>query len=179
MQVEFWLPLQISLMADYFNISDLMGNGRRDELRFLCEKRLAAKYHNACVELGSHDSLQPWDERFVALNFADQRSLDILDDYYQAWNHSNRTRAHMIVMPDLYEGKPVLNEHICNWYLYSIEEFLGNDLQGHIAIPQGADEDSPTGLQVREYMVYSDEGMIGMYPGTNLFPDSPRLQRIE
>jgi len=177
-QTEFWLPLQISLMADYFSISEMLRDGRRDGLKFLCEKNLAAKFYNACIELGGEASLKIRDERYAEMIFSDEKSMDILDSYYQSWNHVSRTQLYMIAMPNIFEGKAEVNNHLCNWYLYSIEEFLANDLKGQIAIPYGANDDSPSGLDVREFMVYSDKGMTGLYPGTYLFPDSPRLQRI-
>lgn len=171
MSEAFHQVLGLSVMADYFNISYLRGNGRGYDLNFLCMKSIGPQFASVCAGLGAR--CQGWeceeDERYFWIEFQTADDKDKVDDYFSQFNANNRKIA-LIAMPDLYEGTDTVKPDLCDWYLAAIEEFIAGDFRSNIAIPMGASDDDPA---VRMFMVYGAEGMVGLYPGPQIFQNSP------
>ena len=171
MSEAFYRVLGLSVMADYFNISYLRGNGRGYDLNFLCMKSIGPQFASVCAGLGAR--CQGWeceeDERYFWIEFQTGGDKDKVDDYFSQFNANNRKIA-LIAMPDLYEGTDTVKPDLCDWYLAAIEEFIAGDFQSKIAIPMGVSDDDPA---VRMFMVYGSEGMVGLYPGSQIFQNSP------
>ena len=167
----FLHALGLSVMADYFNLSFLRGNGRGYDLNFMCMKSIAPQFANVFAGLGAR--CQGWvceeDPRYGWIEFKTGDDKDKVDDYFSQFNASNR-KAALIAMPDLYEGSDTLKPDLCDWYLAAIEDFIAGDFRSKFAIPMGVSEDDPT---VRMFMVYKPEGMMGLYPGPQIFKNSP------
>jgi hypothetical protein len=167
----FYQVLGLSALADYFNTTYLRGNGRGHGLNFLCMKSIAPQLANIFEGLGAR--VQGWDytedARYCWLEFQTEDDKDKVDDYFSQFNANNRKLA-LIAMPDLYEGKEKANPELCDWYLAAIEEFIAGDLRSPLAIPMGVSDSDAT---VRMFMVYKSEGMVGLYPGPQIFKNSP------
>lgn len=172
--IEFWIPLQISLMSDYFLISGMMNTGRRNDLRFICDKTFSSKYSNLFHEFGIKTESFSYDETDMFFVFQSKEDEEKIEDYYQDWNLSTR-KQYMIISPDIYEGKSNINTHLCSAYFGLIEDFSKNDLQGYIQIPAGP---SDSHSNVRDFVVYNDQGMVGTYAGSELFED-PAFYRLD
>lgn len=171
MSETFLQVLGLSVIADYFSISYLRGNGRGHDLNFLCMKSIGPQFANVFAGLGAR--FEGWeckeDERYGWFAFQTSGDKDKVDDYFSQFNANNRKNA-LIAMPDLYEGTDTVKPYLCDWYLSAIEQFIVDDFQSNIAIPMGVSEDDAT---VRMFMVYKPEGMVGLYPGTQIFRNSP------
>lgn len=171
MSDEFYQVLGVSVLADYFSISYLRGNGRGYDLNFLCMKSIAPHFANIFKGLGA--SFQGWeyeeDARYCWLEFQSEDDKDLVDDYFSQFNLNSRKLA-MIAIPDLYEGTDKAKPELCDWYLHAIEEFIVGDLQSPLAIPFGVSDNDAA---VRVFMVYNKKGMVGLYPGPQIFENSP------
>lgn len=171
MSEAFLQVLGLSVMADYFNLSFLRGNGRGYGLNFLCMKSIASHFANVFSGLGAR--CEGWDceedARYGWIEFQTEEDKDKVDDYFSQFNAINRKTA-LIAMPDLYEGTDRVKPYLCDWYLGAIEEFIAGDFRSKIAIPMGVSDQDPT---VRMFMVYKPEGLVGLYPGPQIFRDSP------
>lgn len=170
MSDNFYQTLGVSVLADYFNTSYLRGNGRGYDLNFLCMKSIASQFANFFQGLGAR--FQGWDceedSRYCWLQFETEDDKDKVDDYFSQFNHNNRRLA-MIAMPDLFEDSNEAKPELCDWYLGAIEEFIAGDFRSPLAIPLGVSDSDAT---VRMFMVYNSEGMVGLYPGTQIFKNS-------
>ena len=171
MSEAFLQVLGLSVMADYFNLSFLRGNSRGYDLNFLCMKSIAPQFANVFAGLGAR--CKGWeceeDARYGWIEFKTDDDKDKVDDYFSQFNAINRKTA-LIAMPDLYEGTDRVKPDLCDWYLAAIEEFIAGDFRSRIAIPMGVSDHDPT---VRMFMVYKPEGMVGLYPGPQIFKNAP------
>jgi TPR repeat protein len=162
----------IALMADYFNISYLVNNSRAQNLYFLVPEPMREYYDNFYSELGvnfSFEIVKESPEKFAWLVFDSEKDKEIVEDYYEAFNFHNR-RNEMISFPDIYEGKKDPQDDVCGWYLDAIESFFKNNFESKLPIPFGICEDDPN---ERMFMLYSENGMIGLYKGSQIFKNSP------
>lgn len=80
---EFWIPLQISLMSDYFLISGMMNTGRRDNLRFICDKTFSSKYSNLFNEFRIKTESFSYNEMDMFFVFQSKEDEEKIEDYYQ------------------------------------------------------------------------------------------------
>ena len=162
----------IALMADYFNISYLVNNSRAQNLYFLVPEPMWEYYDNFYKELGvkfSFGEVKENPENFAWLVFNSPKDKEIVEDYYEAFNLHNR-KNEMISFPDIYEGKKDPQDDICGWYLGAIESFFKNNFETKLPIPFGISEDDPN---ERMFMLYSENGMTGLYKGSQIFQNSP------
>jgi TPR repeat protein len=162
----------IALMADYFNISYLVNNSRAKDLYFLVPEPMWEYYNDFYKELGvnfSFGDVKENPEEFAWLVFDSAKDKEIVEDYYDAFNFNNR-RNEMISFPDIYEGKKDPQNEVCGWYLGAIESYFRNNFESKIPIPMGICEDDPS---ERVFMLYSENGMIGLYKGSQIFQNSP------
>lgn len=171
MSDTFLQTLGLSLMADYFNISFLRGNGRGDGLHFLCMKSIGPHFASVFAGLGAR--CQTWecseDARYCWVEFETGDDRDKVDDYFSQFNATNRKNA-LIAVPDVYEGTATVKPDLCDWYLAAIEEFVAGDFRSTIAIPMGVSDDDSV---IRMFMVYKSQGMVGLYEGPQIFKNSP------
>ena len=170
MKFEFFNCLGLALIADYYQTSFQMTNGRGYDLNLLVPKSIGEQFGNIFKNLGSDFNSFDCDEdpNYFWIEFAtvlDKRKVDV---YFQDFNLTHRQNA-MIALPNLYEGSREVNEKLCEWYLKVIEGYLRDDFKGRIAIPFGVDESN---TNERIFMAYDDKGMKGLFKGSTIFKKS-------
>lgn len=167
----FLMQFGIALMADYFNLSYLVNNSRAKDLYFLVPQPMWEHYGDFYEVLGvnfSFRAVKENPEKFAWLEFDSKKDKEIVENYYEAFNLHNR-KNEMIVLPDVYEGKKDIQDEVCGWYLNAIESFFKNNFESKLPIPFGICEGDPT---ERMFMLYSENGMIGLYKGSQIFQNS-------
>ncbi len=173
MNNTFQNALGLSLLADYYNVSFLMENGRGYDCNFLVPKSIGAQFANVIKSLDCNFTGYECDEdsNLFWLEFETEMDKSKADDYFQSFNHTHRVNL-MIANTDVYEGKPEPVQYLCGWYLDEIERFLAEDMKGVICIPQGISEGNSF---EREFMVYDESGMKGLHKGSSLF-QNPKIR---
>jgi hypothetical protein len=170
MSDEFFRVLGLSLMADYFNVRQLSST-HKSELDFLCKKTIFEHFTNVFDGLGAkhilHECSQ--DQSYLWITFKSDQDKDLVDDYFTNFNHFNRKNS-LIALPNLYEGSSNVNIEICAYYLRAIEAMIESDFKSKIAIPFGISEYDEN---VRQFMLYDENRMLGLYKGTDIFKNSP------
>lgn len=163
----FQNALGLSLLADYYHVSFLMENGRGYDCNFLVPKSIGAQFANVIKSLDCNFTGYECEEdsNYFWLEFETEMDKSKADDYFQSFNFTNRANL-LIANADVYEGKLEPNQYLCGWYLEEIEKFLAGDMKGKIAVPQGVSEVSS---HEREFMVYDENGLKGLYIGSFLF----------
>lgn len=170
MSNEFFRVLGLSLIADYYNVRQISST-HGSELDFLCKKTIASHFSNVFDGLGARHSVFDCtqDDRYFWFTFDSSQDKELADDYFTNFNHFNRKNA-MIAMPDLYEGASSVNIEICAYYLAAIEAMIENDFKSNIAIPFGI---SDYNKKIRQFMLYDEKRMLGLYKGTDVFKNDP------
>jgi hypothetical protein len=170
MSDDFFRVLGLSLMADYFNVRQL-SNTHKSELDFLCKKTIFEHFTNVFDGLGANHELYECsqDDSYLWITFKSDQDKDLVDNYFTNFNHFNRKNS-MIVIPDLYEGSSSVKIEICSYYLRAIEAMIESDFKLNIAIPFGISEDDES---LRQFMLYDENKMLGLYKGTVIFKNSP------
>ena len=166
MSGELYNVLGLALVADYFNVSYLRDNGRGNGLDFLCKKTIYDRVAIIFNQLNS--KFTSWvcdeDENYAWFRFKSQDDKNLVDDYFEKFNHSHRVQ-NLIAMPNLYEGTPYPKHEVCDFYLEMIESSLEHDLVKSVAIPFGPSDRNPKN---RQFMVYNQNKMFGLHDGVTI-----------
>ncbi len=170
MKFDFYNCLGLALIADYYQTSFQMTNGRGYDLNLLVPKCIGAQFANLFKEIGSTFNGFDCDEdpNYFWIEFTSDTEKSKVDEYFQDFNLTHRQNA-MIALPNLYEGSREVNEKLCEWYLKVIEDYLRDDFKGRIAIPFGLDESNSN---ERIFMAYDENGMKGLFKGSTIFKKS-------
>ena len=170
MKFDFYNCLGLALIADYYQTSFQMTNGRGYDLNLLVPKSIGAQFANLFKDLDSNFNGFDCDEdpNYFWVEFASEIDKRKVDDYFQDFNLTHRQNA-MIALPNLYEGSREVDEKLCEWYLKVIEGYLRDDFKGRIAIPFGVDESN---TNERIFMAYDDKGLKGLFKGSTIFKKS-------
>lgn len=170
MKFDFFHSLGLALIADYYYVSFLTESGRGQDLYLLTSKKIFEQVKNIFVGLDCDFSAFEFkdDKNFVWIQFSSENEKSKVENYFEQFNFINR-RNDLIAMPEMFEGERIAKQILCNWYLSAIEDFVGSDMAGTIAIPQGISEDDAS---ERMFMVYDDKGMKGLYKGSQVFQNS-------
>ena len=172
MNQDFFRQLGLALMIDYYHVSYMTDDHRGKGLDLLTSKSLWNHFKNVFIGLDCefsafNDTGDP--ENYVWIEFEKEQDKEKVEKYFEAFQFANR-KNEMIAIPDLYEGEKLPKQEICHWYLNAIEQFFANDLKGTIAIPFGISE---TYLDERTFMLYTEDGMKGLFNGSLVFKNSP------
>ncbi len=170
MSEAFFRVLGLSLMADYFNVRQLSSK-HKSELVFLCKKTIFEHFTSVFDGLGAKHKLYECsqDNNYLWIAFNSDKDKDLVDDYFTNFNHFNRKNS-LIALPNLYEGSSNVNIEVCAYYLHAIETMIESDFKSNIAIPFGISEDDEN---IRQFMLYDENKMLGLYKGTDIFKNSP------
>jgi len=170
MKLEFYNCLGLALIADYYQTSFQMTNGRGYDLNLLVPKSIGSQFANLFKDLDSNFNGFDCDEdqNYFWIEFATELDKRKVEVYFQDFNLTHRQNA-MIAVPNLYEGANEVNEKLCEWYLKVIEGYLRDNFKGRIAIPYGVDE---LNTNDRMFMAYDDKGMKGLFKGSLIFKKS-------
>lgn len=170
MNFDFFHSLGLALIADYYHVSFMTANGRGQGLHLLTSKKIFEEVKNIFVDLDCEFNAFEFtnDKNYLWLEFISEVEKSKVNDYFEQFNFANRRNA-LIALPDMFEGERVAKDILCNWYLGAIETFISSDMSGTIAIPQGICEEDAT---QRMFMVYDENGMKGLYKGSQIFQNS-------
>jgi hypothetical protein len=156
MQSDFGQVLITALAADYFLISDLVQPDPVNE--FHLQTPLASTFAHLTqllgIERGMYDSQ---DGNWVKIEFDSTDGKQRLADYLSEFNLTQRTTAGLILMPDIYDGKALLNIDAAQSYLRRIASFFHKNFDGAIHIPV-RDIDGIGSA----FATYTIDGSIGM-----------------
>ncbi len=168
---NFYKQLSLALAIDYYFVSYMTESGRGQGLYLLISTHLKEPFKNLLGDLGCEFGIYEYTEdpeNFYWIEFGEEQDKDRAEKYFEAFQFANRINE-MIVKPNLYEGEKMPKQEICNWYLHAIEEFFKNDLKGEIPIPFGINETYPN---ERNFMVYTEDGIKGLFKGSLIFKNS-------
>jgi hypothetical protein len=170
MKFDFYNCLGLALIADYYQTSFQMTNGRGYDLNLLVPKSIGSQFASLFKDLDSNFNGFDCDEdpNYFWIEFASEIDKRKIDDYFQDFNLTHRQNA-MIALPNLHEGAREVDEKLCEWYLKVIEGYLRDDFKGRIAIPFGVDESNEN---ERIFMAYDEKGMKGLFKGSTIFKKS-------
>ena len=172
MNQDFVRQLGLALLIDYYYVSFMTAERRGQDLYLRTSKYLSEHYKNILVglecEFGIFEDTEDPDN-YCWIEFGDEQNKDRVEKYFEAFQFANR-KNEFIVVPDLYEGEKSPKQEVCNWYLSAIERFFANNLNGTITIPFGISE---ANLNERSFMLYTEDGMKGLFNGSMIFKNSP------
>jgi hypothetical protein len=180
-QLNFNIKLRVALLADYFNLSYLLGNPRAEKNTIMLSWRVACEYDYLLKDLGVNfeffeTNMESYDGsyKYFYLNFASVKDKEIVEEFFISYNTSTRMQD-LITFVDVFQGSEKILERLAKFYLALIDKFFIEYPNGSIAMPIGISEMDNS---MREFMVYNSNGMVGSYKGSDLFNDE-RIYRVE
>lgn len=161
---DFGTILAASLLADYFHISSIVLPDKDGEFQFQTPLAQHYAYFTRTWEI-ERDMYESSDGTWVKMVFKSANGKERLSDCFDVINHTYRTFAGLVLMPDIYNAAAEPKQDIWDPYLGRIVQFFANnrtagsycEFGGKIHIPITDDE----GFH-RQYAVYSANAFHGV-----------------